>query len=139
MPQQFPTPQDAEDAYYDAIEEGDLDAMLAVWEQSDDVACLLPMQPLAQGHGMMREVWSALLQSAGKVDIEVLHSSWVESGDIAIHYLREKVNVPGQPQQQPPIYATNIYRKSGDGWHMILHQNSPAAPPPGMMPGMPPQ
>jgi len=139
MPQEFATPQDAEDAYYDAIEEGDLDAMLAVWEKSDDIACLLPMAPLAQGHGKMTEVWGPLLQSGTKVDIEVLHLHWVEAGDIAIHYLRERVNVPGQPQQQPPIYCTNIYRKSGDGWHMILHQNSPAAPPPGMMPGMPPQ
>jgi uncharacterized protein (TIGR02246 family) len=139
MPQEFATPQDAEDAYYDAIEDGDLSAMLAVWETSDDVVCLLPMQPLVQGHGKIREVWGPLLQSDVKVDIEVLHFHWIEAGDLAIHYLREKVNIPDQPQQQPPIYATNVYRKDGSGWHMILHQNSPAAPPPGMMPGMPPQ
>ncbi len=139
MLQEFATPQDAEDAYYDAIEDGDLSAMLAVWETSDDVVCLLPMQPLVQGHGKIREAWGPLLQSDVKVDIEVLHFHWIEAGDLAIHYLREKVNIPDQPQQQPPIYATNIYRKDGSGWHMILHQNSPAAPPPGMMPGMPPQ
>lgn len=139
MSQEFATPQDAEDAYYDAIEDGDLSAMLAVWETSDDVVCLLPMQPLVQGHGKIREAWGPLLQSDVKVDIEVLHFHWIEAGDLAIHYLREKVNIPDQPQQQPPIYATNIYRKDGSGWHMILHQNSPAAPPPGMMPGMPPQ
>ncbi len=139
MPQEFATPQDAEDAYYDAIEDGDLNAMLAVWETSEDIVCLLPMQPLVQGQGKIREAWGQLLQSGVKVDIEVLHLHWIQTDDLAIHYLREKVNLPDQPQQQPPIYATNIYRKDGSGWHMILHQNSPAAPPPGMMPGMPPQ
>lgn len=139
MPQKFATPQEAEDAYYDAIEDGDLDAMLAVWEASEDSACLLPMQPLVQGHGKIREAWEPLLQSGVKVDIEVLHLHWIETGDLAIHYLREKVNLPDQPRQQPPIYATNVYRRDGNGWRMILHQNSPAPPPPGMMPGMPPQ
>ena len=96
MPQEFATPQDAEDAYYDAIEDGDLSAMLAVWETSDDVVCLLPMQPLVQGHGKIREAWGPLLQSDVKVDIEVLHFHWIEAGDLAIHYLREKVNIPDQ-------------------------------------------
>jgi len=139
MPQEFATPQDAEDAYYDAIEDSDLNAMLEVWEASEDIVCLLPMQPQVQGQGKIREAWGPLLQSGVKVDIEVLHIHWIEAGDLAIHYLREKVNIPDQPQQQPPIYATNIYRKDGSGWHMILHQNSPAPPPPGLMPGMPPQ
>jgi len=136
MSQTFATPQDAEDAFYDAIDERDLDAMMAVWENSDDIACLLPMQPLTQGRDHMRGVWQPILGGDFNLDIEVRHLHWVEFGELAIHYVEEIAKVSGQSQPQPPVYATNIYRKSDNGWFLILHQNSPAPPPPGMMPGM---
>jgi ketosteroid isomerase-like protein len=136
MPHLFATPQDAEDAFYDAIDEQDLNAMMEVWENSDEVVCLLPMQSLVQGAAQVRGAWQPLLNGEIKVDIEVHHIHWLESGDIAIHYLQEKVKIEGQPQQQAPLYASNVYRKSGNGWTMILHQNSPTPPPPGMIPGM---
>jgi ketosteroid isomerase-like protein len=134
MPETFATPQDAEDAFYDAIDERDLNAMLAVWEASDDVACLLPMQPLVRGSSELRKAWEPMLKGDFAIEIEVLHLQWLELSELAIHYLQEKVKVAGQPQAQPPVYATNIYRKGPDGWRMLLHQNSPAPPPPGMMP-----
>lgn len=134
MPANFDTPQDAEDAFYDAIDEQDLEAMMAVWDNSEQVACLLPMQPLVRGKVPVKEAWKPLLSGEFQVDIEVLHIQWVEWGDLAIHYLQEKAKIPGQTQAQPPVYATNIYRKSDSGWRMVLHQNSPAPLPPGMMP-----
>ena len=60
----FATPQDAEDAYYDAIEASDLAAMMQVWEDSDETLCLLPMQPLAQGRNQLLQTWKALLEGA---------------------------------------------------------------------------
>ena len=33
----FPTPDDAENAFYDAFERANLTAMMAVWAESDDV------------------------------------------------------------------------------------------------------
>ena len=36
----FPTPQDAETAFYEAFERGDIAAMMAVWAEADDVVCL---------------------------------------------------------------------------------------------------
>jgi uncharacterized protein (TIGR02246 family) len=134
MPHAFATPQDTEDAFYDAIDEQDLDAMLRVWEASDEIACLLPMQTLAQGQEQVRQAWQPLLSGAVKVDIEVHHIRWLESADLAIHYLQEKVKVLGQTQPQPPMYATNIYRRQADGWCLLLHQNSPTPPPPGLLP-----
>jgi uncharacterized protein (TIGR02246 family) len=134
MSETFVTPQDVEDAFYDAIDERDLKAMLEVWEDSEEVACLLPMQPLARGRGALRNAWEPLLRGDFSVELEVLHIHWLELGDLAIHYVQEKAKVAGQNQPQPPVYATNLYRKGTDGWRMILHQNSPAPPPPGMMP-----
>ncbi len=132
MSRPFETPQDAEDAFYDAIEEKNLQAMLAVWDDSDETACLLPMQALAQGSEQLRQAWEPLLEGDFSLDIAVTHVHWIELGDIAIHYIQETAKVAGQTQSPPPVYATNIYRKKPAGWSMILHQNSPAPPPPGM-------
>jgi ketosteroid isomerase-like protein len=130
----FPTPQDAEDAFYDAIEERDIPALLAVWEDTDEVACLLPMRPFVHGRGPLEAIWRDLLGADFPLDIQVRHVRWVEAGELAIHYLEERVQAPGQGPPQPAIYATNVFRKGPSGWRLILHQNAPAPPPPGAVP-----
>ena len=46
MTQTYDTLQEAEDAFYEALEEGDLSQLLAVWAESNDSCCLLPMYPM---------------------------------------------------------------------------------------------
>ena len=128
MSEQFATAQDAEDAFYDAIDDRDADRLKGVWEKSPDIACLLPMQPLIHGD-KVHSAWTPMFDAGLKFDLQVRHIRWLEMGDLAIHYVGELVSVPGQPQQ-PPLFATNIYRKGEEGWRIILHQNSPTPPPP---------
>ena len=130
----FATPQDAEDAFYDALDEGDMDTMRALWDDADEVICLLPMMPVTVGRQTTLQSWEPLLGGQAKIDIEVHHLRWIETPEMAIHVVEEKVTVAGQPRQQPPMYATNLYRKREDGWRMIMHQNSPTPPPPGLVP-----
>jgi hypothetical protein len=49
MTRKYNTPQDAEDAFYDALEGGDLKQLLSVWAEADDICCLLPVYPMIQG------------------------------------------------------------------------------------------
>ena len=130
----FETPTDAEDAYYDAIEEANLEKMMSVWEDSPESACLLPMRPLQQGTGAIRELWQPMLDPKMRLNITVNHLQWIEQGNIAIHLLEELVTLAETAERQPPIYAINIYRRGDDGWHLLTHVNSPAPPPPGMIP-----
>ncbi|MCU7851048.1 MAG: nuclear transport factor 2 family protein [Candidatus Thiodiazotropha sp. (ex Monitilora ramsayi)] len=131
------TPQDAEDAYYDAIDERNIEAMMSVWEESEEVLCLLPMMPAQRGKAAIRTIWEPFLQGDMALEIEIKHLSWIESGELAIHLVEENVKVPGQSEPQP-VYATNIFRQGPAGWYLIMHQNSPTPPPPGLqMPEMP--
>jgi ketosteroid isomerase-like protein len=136
MPERYASPQDAEDAFYDAIDERNASRLRGVWEDSADIACLLPMQPLLLGD-QVHQAWAPLFGGNFHLDIEVTHIRWVMAGDLAIHYLEERVSVPGRPAQ-PPVLATNIYRQGPEGWRLILHQNSRAPPPPGTPAGIPP-
>lgn len=129
----FSTAQAAEDAFYDALEERDQTKMMAVWDDSPDIALLLPMQPLVTG-GEVRNVLRGLLRSDMAPQLKIKHIQWVEIGELTIHYVQEQPEAP-DGRGAPPLYAVNIYRRRGDDeWTMILHQNAPAPPPPGAMP-----
>ena len=39
--------------------------------------------------------------------------------------MREYLLVGQEAGPRPPILATNLYRKEGEGWHMVLHHASP--------------
>ena len=131
MTQSYHTPQEAEDDFYDALEEGDLNRMLSVWADTEDVCCLLPMYPLIQGRKDIEDVFSHLFSRGQGVELSVAHLNWIQTDDIAIHLVEENVQkVPPDMQPPPPVYATNIYRKDDLGWRLIVHQNAPTPPPP---------
>ena len=137
MNEHYAMPQDAEDAFYDALESGDLHRLMAVWDEGDDSCCLLPMQSLARGAVAIRDVFARLFEHQPGVELSVQHLHWIESGDIAIH-LVEETPVSASPQGPPPgpIHGTNVYRRTPQGWRLVLHQNAPVPPPPDMRPPM---
>ena len=132
MNQVYHTPQDAEDAFYDALEEGDLNHLLSVWADTDDICCLLPMYPLIRGREGVADVFAHLFSRGHGVGLAVTHLAWIETGDIAIHQVEEVIqNPPGGNPPPPPFYGTNIFRKFDTGWRLLVHQNAPTpAPPP---------
>ena len=125
MATKFESPQDAEDAFYDAFEVYDLDAMMAVWDNRDDIACVQPMGPVLQGRSAVRESWQTVFQHKHRPDVQVIHRQWIENDELAVHIVEEKVTFPGGPPQQPALIASNVYRKTEDGWRLVFHQVSP--------------
>jgi ketosteroid isomerase-like protein len=131
MNQTYNTPQDTEDAFYDALDEGDLNKLLSVWADSDDICCLLPMQPMVQGRQDVTGLLTHILSQGHGVSLEIAHIRWIEMDDIAIHLVEEALLGPSpDAPPPPPFYGTNIYRKDSTGWRLIVHQNSPTPPPP---------
>src|SRR5258706_7776479 len=56
----FPTPDDAETAFYDAFERADLAAMMAVWAATDEIVCIPPPGPRLTGFEALRESWAQI-------------------------------------------------------------------------------
>ena len=129
----YSTPQDTEDAFYDALEEGDIGRLLSVWADSDDICCLLPMHPLIQGRRKVEDMFTRLFARGQGVALSIAHLGWILTDDIAIHLIEETVQNPAPGSPPPPsLYGTNIYRKDNNGWRLIVHQNAPT-------PGQPPR
>ncbi|MCB1869064.1 MAG: nuclear transport factor 2 family protein, partial [Gammaproteobacteria bacterium] len=95
------------------------------------------MHPMHHGREAIHELWRKMFDQQFKIDITVTHLQWIEQGDVAIHLLEELVIPIGSTQRQPPIYASNVYHRDETGWHLLLHLNSPAPPPAGVLPPIP--
>ena len=56
----FPTAQDAENAFYEALERGDLEGMMAVWAEDEEIICVHPGGPRLSGPDEVRSSWARI-------------------------------------------------------------------------------
>ncbi len=120
------TPEAAEKAFYASFEAGDLPAMMQVWADTPDVCCIHPMGKALCGPAAVREGWEGIFSSGQRLRFVLESLQWQSRGDLAISVLFEHIRVDGDHRPRPPMIATNIYRRSARGWHMLLHHASPA-------------
>ena len=123
--QLFPTPEDAEAAFYDAFERADLAAMMAVWAADDDVVCVHPQGPRLTGFDAVRESWTQIFASGVTLRIRTVDNRRYLGSTMAVHAVVEMLTAPGDPASAPPVNATNVYMLTENGWRMIVHHASP--------------
>jgi uncharacterized protein (TIGR02246 family) len=122
----FPTPQDAEAAFYEALEAGDLEAMMEVWAEDEDIVCVHPGGPRLAGFDEVRSSWAQILGSGQRLKVHVSNQVVLSGMMLAVHSVHESILVQGEARPRAPIAATNVYLRTGNGWRMILHHGSPA-------------
>ena len=130
----FPTAQDAENAFYEALERSDLDGMMAVWAEDEDIVCVHPGGARLTGQDQVRESWAKIFAAGGRARVHITQQVAISAMMLAVHSVHENFHVEGEAQPRPPIVATNVYLRTAAGWRMIVHHASPAAaapaPPP---------
>ncbi len=122
----FPTAQDAEAAFYEALERADLEAMMAVWAEDEEILCVHPTGPRLTGHDQVRSSWAKMFSGAERVRVNVTQQVAISAMMIAVHSAHENFSVEGDPRPRAPIVATNVYIRTAAGWRMIVHHASPA-------------
>jgi ketosteroid isomerase-like protein len=122
----FPTAQDAENAFYEALERSDLEGMMAVWAEDEDIVCVHPGGARLTGQDQVREGWAKIFAAGGRTRLHVSHQVAIGAMMLAVHSVHENFHVEGEAQPRPPIVATNVYLRTAAGWRMIVHHASPA-------------
>jgi uncharacterized protein (TIGR02246 family) len=126
----FPTPDDAEAAFYDAFERADLAAMMAVWAADDDIVCVHPQGPRLVGFDAVRESWTQIFATGTALRIRTVDQRRYLGSTMAVHSVVEMLAAVGeQGGSSPPVSATNVYVLTENGWRMTVHHASPAAEP----------
>jgi uncharacterized protein (TIGR02246 family) len=122
----FPTAQDAETAFYEALERCDLEAMMAVWAEDEEILCVHPTGPRLTGHDQIRGSWAQIFSSGVRARVSVSNQVQISGMMIAVHSVHENFSVEGDERARLPIVATNVYLRTAAGWRMIVHHGSPA-------------
>jgi uncharacterized protein (TIGR02246 family) len=122
----FPTAQDAENAFYEALERGDLEGMMAVWAEDEDIICVHPTGPRLSGQDQVRESWAKIFAGGAGPRVTITQQVAVTGMMIAVHSVHENFSVAGDARAQVPVVATNVYLRTAAGWRMIVHHASPA-------------
>ena len=122
----FPTAQDAENAFYEALERGDLEAMMAVWSEDEEIVCVHPSGQRLAGQQQVREAWRQMFAGGSNLRVQVAQQLVVGGVMLAVHSVHENITIAGEPRARPPMLATNVYVRTAAGWRMIVHHASPA-------------
>jgi uncharacterized protein (TIGR02246 family) len=114
-----------ETAFYDALQNADLERLMACWADDDDVVCVHPGGARMIGLGAIRSAFEAMFNN-GSVRVRAEGVRKIEALGSAVHSVRERVELltPEGPMEAVVI-ATNIYHKTAQGWRLVAHHASP--------------
>ena len=119
----YADPDAAEDAFYRAFREGDIETMRAVWSPSPDVVCVHPAHTTLTGYAEVIASWESILTTTEGFDIRFRCRQQLGDGPLVIHVGFEEITSADGDRVTVP--ATNAYRRTTDGWQLCLHHASP--------------
>lgn len=122
----FATPEDAETAFYEALESADLEAMMDVWAEDEEIVCVHPGGPRLTGFEQVRDSWRDIFAGGPSMRFELTGQQYLRAVRVAIHSVHENIVVTGQSHPVNPIVATNVYIQTERGWRLLVHHASPA-------------
>lgn len=121
----FTTARHAGAAFYDAIENSDIDGIMRAWADDDAIVCIHPMGPALTGRAAIRESWQTICRPGQTLSFTVVDIHYEESAGLALHVVREEITMVGSSKKYAAMIATNVYRHTEQGWRMVMHQASP--------------
>lgn len=122
------TPDDIEAQFYEALQQADIDKLMAVWSDEDEIACVHPGGPRVLGPQAVRASFEAIF-SHGSVDVLPEAVRRLVTHSCAVHHVVERVSgLTREGPQTAYVLATNVYVRTPLGWRMLAHHASPGDP-----------
>ncbi len=116
---------DVEAAFYEALQNGDIEKLMACWADEDDIVCVHPGGPRVVGAIAIRATFEAMF-SNGSIRAWPERAHKTHAMAAAVHNVIERVEVLGPDgPAQAWVIATNVYHKTTQGWRIVAHHASP--------------
>jgi ketosteroid isomerase-like protein len=114
-----------EAAFYEALQKGDIEKLMACWADEEEVVCVHPGGPRVVGTLAIRAAFDAMF-SNGTIRAVPQQVRKVESLTSVVHNVLERIEVltEGGPAHAY-VLATNVYHRTAQGWRMVAHHASP--------------
>ena len=119
---------DAEAAFYDALQKGDLEKLMACWADEDEIVCVHPGGPRLLGAGAIRSAFEAMF-AHGSIQARAEKVHCIDTVAASVHSVLERIEVmTDEGPRHAYVIATNVYQKTAQGWRMVAHHTSPGTP-----------
>jgi ketosteroid isomerase-like protein len=121
----------ANEAFYAAVEAGDLDALRAVWTDAHGSVCVHPGAAPIHGSAAVLRSWVLVMASTDYIQFFLTDVEVSVTDEVAAVTCTENVLTgTGGPAEEAPFRggrarAVNVFTKVDGRWRMWLHQASP--------------
>ncbi|WCM87971.1 YybH family protein [Acidovorax sp. NCPPB 3576] len=129
---------ETEAAFYEALQTGNLERLMACWAEEDDIVCVNPGGPRLLGAAAIRAAFSAMFEH-GTLRARPAQVHRVQAMASAVHSVVEHVEVVlDGGVREAIVHSTNVYHKTPLGWRLVAHHASPGTLHESQAPGQPP-
>lgn len=126
----------ANQSFYDAFENGDIDLMSAVWldgPHGASVSCVHPGWSPLQGREQVLRSWSVIMANTAYIQFVLTDVRVSVAGEVAVVTCGENVltDLAAVDEDGAPglaggrAVATNVFRRHGGHWRLWVHHASP--------------
>ncbi|MFE9965080.1 nuclear transport factor 2 family protein [Streptomyces sp. NPDC005525] len=127
--------EQANTAFYEAMERGDLDELSGLWLPGEDltISCVHPGWPVLSGRGEVLRSYALIMANTEYIQFFLTDVGVSMTGDTALVTCTENI-LSGGPAEDGGelgplvgqlVVATNVFRRTGDGWKLWSHHGSP--------------
>ncbi|MFF2326788.1 MULTISPECIES: nuclear transport factor 2 family protein [unclassified Streptomyces] len=127
--------EQANTAFYEAMERGDLEALSGLWLPGEDltVSCVHPGWPVLTGRGEVLRSYALIMANTEYIQFFLTDLGVSMTGDTALVTCTENI-LSGGPAEDGNalgplvgqlVVATNVFRRTPDGWKLWSHHGSP--------------
>ncbi|MFE7466772.1 nuclear transport factor 2 family protein [Streptomyces sp. NPDC057499] len=125
----------ANTTFYEAMERGDYEELSGLWLPGEDltVSCVHPGWPVLSGRGEVLRSYALIMANTDYIQFFLTDVGISMTGDTALVTCTENI-LSGGPAEDGNalgplvgqlVVATNVFRRTPDGWKLWSHHGSP--------------
>ena len=116
---------DTEAAFYEALQSGNIDKLMACWGDDDDIVCVHPGGARLVGPAAIRNAFDAMFAN-GAIRAQPVKVRKLQAMSASVHSVLERIEVLTEDgPRHAHVLATNVYHLTAQGWRMVAHHASP--------------
>jgi ketosteroid isomerase-like protein len=119
------TADEIEAAFYEALQAGEIEKLMACWADEEEIVCVHPGGPRVVGTSAIRAAFDGMF-SNGRIRAWPQNVHKVETMTSVVHSLLERIEILTKDGPANAwVLATNVYHRTPQGWRMVAHHASP--------------
>jgi len=116
----------ANQAFYQAFEKKDIEAMSLVWSQGTGSLCIHPGRNVLRGWKEISSSWQQIFRNTKYIEIETdILVTEIRDNLAYVILIENLLQISGGRSIQAQSIATNIFEKMASSWYLIHHHGSP--------------